>query len=401
MEKNRISFFFSRYEISYFENLIKQIPKDLCRVILLESEEGPHDIPINSEFHAQYWGFHDIFTSGYEIYVANNEMIRNSDFSVTTAAIYYYNKDTYKWINTEYVEALRDVYLVHSSDGSGTPPKSSKWMIAQHMKMALAEEANKYSKTGNNDRFLSLLASENVTEYAYTGLYTLGEWENKRTLPKTVLQREMERILGKKLRKKLPVLVFFQDELSDWRECVAGLNELSKSANIIYKSYGKYSDWVRAALNDDVYIWPSERMAQNILRFAADGILAGYQSGTFITSVMLGPRVIPYHTGTVFDSSTKQHVGWEYFLRKDSMHAKAIDYLKLSLLNMKDCSRGTLHDILCQNICNEQWETMKKNVFLDFMIDGATQKTAQLILRAFNRGTFGNDVVALRENICM
>lgn len=394
MKKDKISFFFSRYEVSYFKNLIKEIPKDICRIIILENEESLYNLPIDNEYHAKFWGFHDIFTSGYDIFVANNDIIRNSDFSVTTAAIYYYNNTYYKWIDINLVESLRDIYLVHSTDASGVPPKSSRWMIAQHMRMALTEEKNKHTSN-----FSSLLKSGNVTEYAYTGIYSLGEWEQKRKLPKNILQKELEQILGRKLKKDQPVIVFFQDEISDWREYVMGLNELSKSANVIYKSYAKNIDRSCTALHDGIYIWPSDRMSQNILRFSADIILAGYHSGTFVSSAMLGLKVIPYHTSFVLDKSNNNYTDYIYFLEKETIHTKIINYLNLPLLHMKNCNKNTLHDIFYHDVCSEKLERLKKNVFFDYMIDGATQKTAQLILKAFNRGTFGDAVVALRQNI--
>lgn len=106
----------------------------------------------------------------------------------------------------------------------------------------------------------------------------------------------LERKLGANLPKEKPIIAFFVDEYCDKTQVEEGVKKLASYASIIIKSY-------RGWLMQDVpetYNWPDTGYAPNLLRFGADYILAGYQSGTLSTSTMLGLKIIPYYTDPVY-----------------------------------------------------------------------------------------------------
>lgn len=341
------------------------------------------------------YGFDELIKLGYHIYFANNYFISQSKFSVTTATLYNY----YDWIDKSLVNDLEALYLVHATDAVGSAPKSAKYMIGQHMRMVLCKEENKFNKIENFKEFSEAMSDKknNITQYAYTGPYHLGEWEEKRKLPKNILREEIEHIVQKKLKKDLPLVVFYKDEISYWKDCADGINSIAKYANVIYKSINQKYDPICKVLDSSVIIWPSNGLAQNILRFGADIILAGYQSGTFNSSIMLGLNVIPYYTNHIYDKKNKKFIDFTYFLQKELINSLIIRETKL-ILNIKNIKINNFNNMFFDRIYKNKIDKIKRDVFFDFIIDGATKKTLSLILRAYNKGTFGDDTIAIRYN---
>lgn len=295
---------------------------------------------------------------------------------------------------------IRCVVLTHAVD---TPLWSESlpahWHIAASQRQAEMAESGKFIRSQQPalvEKLLSLPAGL-CDEYAYTGPYHLGEWSEKRHRPKALLQRELEEFLGCTFDGSKPVVAFLQDEFCHEQQVIDGLTRLSKHVNLLVKGSSRLSSL------PGVFAYPSTGFAPNLLRFAADYILAGYHSGTLASSTMLGLPVIPYYSSMVFLGGRRKGKRARYTVyleRQSNGDNIALDILELlnQPVNLQDTEKilGRIH--------SEDWwaeyrlrlPAVQKKVFGDYDIDNAPQKTAQLIRRVFSEGTFGEDTAAVR-----
>lgn len=295
---------------------------------------------------------------------------------------------------------IRCVVLTHAVDAplmSDSFP--AHWYIAASQRQVEMTESGKFIRSQQPalvEKLLSLPAGLR-NEYAYTGPYHLGEWLEKRHRPKALLQRELEDFLGCAFDGGKPVVAFLQDEFCHEQQLVDGLTRLSKHVNLLVKGSSPLSSL------SGVFAYPHASFAPNLLRFAADYILAGYHSGTLASSTMLGLPVIPYYTSMVFlggRTKGKRARHTVYLERQSNGNNIALDILELlnPPVNLQDTKN------ILARIYSEDWwtgyrlrlPTVQKKVFGDYDIDNASQKTAQLIRRVFSEGTFGEDTAAVR-----
>lgn len=235
-------------------------------------------------------------------------------------------------------------------------------------------------------------------EYAYSGPYHLGEWVTRRHNPKEVLRQELEAFLGCTFDATKPVVAFLQDEFCYEQQVLDGLARLTEHVNLVVKAGPRIS-----AL-PGVFVYPSSSFAPNLLRFAADFILAGYHSGTLASSIVLGLPVIPFYTPMIIwkagvdAGKYKQYTA--YMERQENGDNICIDILEQinPPLNLQDT------DAVLERMNNIAWwkdyerrlPVAQKSIFGDYLIEGASEKTAQLIRHVFEDGTFGKDVAAVR-----
>lgn len=235
-------------------------------------------------------------------------------------------------------------------------------------------------------------------EYAYSGPYHLGEWVTRRHNPKAVLQQELEAFLGCTFDATKPVVAFLQDEFCHEQQVLEGLARLTEHVNLVVKAGPRIS-----AL-PGVFAYPPSGFAPNLLRFAADFILAGYHSGTLASSIVLGLPVVPFYTtmiiwkGGVDAGKRKRYT--VYLERQGNGDNICIDILEQinPPVNLQDT------EAVLERMNNTSWwkdytcrlPVAQRRIFGDYTIEDATEKTAQLIKNVFSYGTFGEDVAAVR-----
>lgn len=394
----RISCFFHPGELSFFMPVLSYFPRDLVEIFCVSNVEISSGADVRAQPYYQTFALNAVQQKGYALHPADNAALARSTRALCGAGIYYY----YAWVDKRLLSRLPTACLVHAIDGSGAGDPTCRWFVAQHKSMAMQPAEGKISREGNPAAFnrLRALPPDKVSEYAYVGPYHLGEWETKRHDPKEQLRSELEEGLGVSLPAHKPVLAFYRDEVCQPEEYIPALRRLSRHASIIYKGFGDLKkDPVFQALNKDLFFWPSSAYAQNALRFGVDAILAGYCSGTFASSVMLGLKVLPFYTEKVRVRKNGNQCLYDYrhYLKGRGM-AATLHRLLGTLVDINDRTR-----ILLLLEHSEFWQGYKKllpavqkSVFGDYAIEGAAQKTAVLLLKALARGSMGEDAVALR-----
>lgn len=398
----RISCFFHPAELPFFMPVLSYFPPDLVEIFCVTDVQISSGADVRTQPYYQTFALAALQEKGYALHPADNAALARSTRALCGAGVYYY----YAWVDKRLLSRLPTAYLVHAIDGSGAGDPTCRWFVAQHKSMAMQAVAGKISREENPAEFnrLRALPPDKVSEYAYVGPYHLGEWETKRHAPKDHLRSELEEDLGVSLPAHKPVLAFYRDEVCLPDGYIPALRRLSRHASIIYKGIGDLkTDPVFQALKKDLFFWPKSGYAQNTLRFGVDAILAGYCSGTFASSVMLGLKVIPFYTEKVRVRKNGNQYLYDYrhYLKGCGM-AATLNRCLGTLVNINDRARILL---LLENI--DFWQrygkalpAVQKNVFGDYTIEGAAQKTAILLLKALAKGSMGEDVLALRPRRC-
>lgn len=259
-------------------------------------------------------------------------------------------------------------------------------------------------KDKNPELFRQALAlpREMINEYAYTGLYHLGEWEEKRLAPKAQLRAELEQKLQCSLPDDKPVVAFLQDEFCHPRQVTKALEALAPYVTLVIKGQGIPDI-------EGTYIWKDGGFAPNLLRFAADYILAGYHSGTLASSTMLGLRVIPYYTSLIYFNGPILGK-LDKYTRYMPGHYKGGHVCVDIIQNINPPLDLLDTNAVLDRISDESWwisyaqglPDAQKTIFGDYAISGAASKTARLLIRACGHGSFGEDVttIGLRPEFC-
>lgn len=394
----RISCFFHPAEVSFFMPVLSYFPPDLVEIFCMAGVETPSDADVRAQSYYQTFGLADVLEQGYALHPADNAALARSTRALCGAGVYYY----YNWVDKRLFSRLPSAYLVHAIDGSGAGDPTCRWFVAPHKAMAVQAADGKINREENPAAFdrLRALPPDRVSEYAYVGPYHLGEWETKRHAPKDQLRAALEESLGVSLPAHKPVLAFYRDEVCLPEEYVPALRRLARHASIIYKGIGDLrADPVFQALKNDLFFWPGNGYAQNTLRFGVDAILAGYCSGTFASSVMLGLKVLPVYTTKVRVRKNGNQCLYDYrhYLKGCGMTAT----LNRSLATLVDINDRTRILALLEH--SGFWQSyaqflpvLQRNVFGDYRIEGAAQQTAALLLKGLAQGSMGEDVIALR-----
>lgn len=276
---------------------------------------------------------------------------------------------------------------------------AAHWFLGASQRQVESPESNKVLRSQQPKLFERLMSLPMAlrNEYAYSGPYHLGEWLRKRQTPKAELQQELEKFIGCSFDGDKPVVAFLQDEFCHEQQVADGLRRLSQHVNLVVKASPFLSGL------PGIFAYPNDEYNPNLLRFASDLILAGYRSGTLASSTMLGLPVIPYYTSMVFIGGRSTGKRARYSMSLERLSQKdEIDIKILQTLNPPVNLQDT--DKLLERIDNHDWwmeyrrrlpET-QKSIFGDYDMNNAAERTAELVLRVFEKGTFGDAVAAVR-----
>lgn len=265
-------------------------------------------------------------------------------------------------------------------------------------RQAEIKEAHKVSRRKDPDLFMKLrrLPQNKINEFTYTGPFHLGEWLERRHLPRELLRGELEEKMHCSFDPNKPVVAYFENFRNDPAEQRVALERLAQNVNLVTKLFTE-GDTIKGA-----YVWPDSGYAPNLLRFASDFILASYRSGTFASSTMLGLRVIPYYTPTTYlDVPRTKRVPYTHYLapnfNKEDINSEIIDKLN-PLFNILDT--GALLDRLGDAAWwlnyEENLPAAQNDIFGSYDMDDAVNRTSNLLKRVFEEESLGEDTVALK-----
>lgn len=275
--------------------------------------------------------------------------------------------------------------------------RAAHWHIFASQRQAETREENKILPSDNTKLFsyLMSLPAHLKDEFTYSGPYHIGDWAAKRNAPKNQLQQELAETFHFNFDSAKPVVAFLQDEFCHEQQVLDGLRHLTPHVNLVIKG--------RLPSIPGSFEYPDISYAPNLLRFAADYILAGYFSGTLVSSTMLGLPVIPYYTSMIYYKGRRHNNRGRYTrffnreYRKDDIRLDILETLNppVDLQNTQ-----AILDKFADNAWwaeyHRQLPAVQRAVFGSYLVEGAAERTAQLIRKVFSQGTFGEDAVAAR-----
>lgn len=241
------------------------------------------------------------------------------------------------------------------------------------------------------------------TEYGITGPFHVGD-----NPPISFDQRMVWRDLFYSnfnicLPDDKPVIFLLEDEVTFTGQIVYALNRLADNFTVIAK-FINLSSRYRSKLSQKVIIYPENNYAPNLGRFCADYIVCGFNSGSFVTSIMLGQKVIPYYSKILINKT--EHKIAKSFIDVVG-HYKATTEPGFKSLLFKNwpyffniIDIGSINQAIV-GLEYDRWYAANINqiraaIFGEYWIKNAAKRASELILRFAMHGTVRKDAYAVR-----
>lgn len=395
------AFFCTPPEVKFFSGIIKNIPKEILDIHI--GTIAPGNDTFTGLADCMVKDIHKLMDAGYCVHPLDTEKLM--EHRAVALSFLFFHPRFLDWRNKKSWPNL--IYLMHDTSYFGL-----SWDLPPHFYImaskgqALAPENDKVSKESDPEKFFQYMSlpKNMVNEFSYTGPWQLNEWCKNRNLSKEKLRDMLEQKICARLPENKPVIAFFLDEYCDRALVEEGFKKLVPYASIIVKGWGNF---IMPDL-PGAYRWPDRNYAPNLLRFGADYILAGYQSGTLSTSTMLGQKIIPYYTEKVHIHGNWLNDGsrsYTYFLPDQTPNPKVAAKLPTRIMDVLNPPLNLLdtEGILDRINSREWWNdyaarlpSVQKSIFGDYSIDDAPERTAGLIMKVFEKNSFGNDAAAVR-----
>ena len=381
-------------ELMYNSEVIKCFPSDSLDIYI-----RTHTLCSNilSERQIKFSGLAYLRELGYRIYMLDNiEKIQQYDSIIMNSQALRPNSE----FHGQTFPHARCLMTVHAVDSYVTiaDKAAAHWALFSSQRQAEMKEDNKISASENSHLFNYIMSLPTALhdEFSYSGPYHIGKWAQKRSHPKKLLQEELAETFHFDFAPDKPIVAFLRDEFCHEQQVVEGLRHLAPHVNLVVK--GRSLSQIPG-----IFVYPDIGYAPNLLRFAADYILAGYFSGTLASSTMLGLPVIPYYTPmiTPHGQSSNRRARYTYFLDRTRRPSD----IRLDILETVNppLNLQNTEELLARFADTDWWAeysrrlpTAQQAIFGNYTIDDAAEKTAALIKKVFEQGTFGVDTTAVR-----
>lgn len=393
---HELAFIMSPAELPFYSPVIRCLPAEFVDVHVGIPTQSKDDNISLEKIMAKTLFTHitSLRDAGYSVFPLAADSLSAYKNAVISRSFYFYTL-LFDWASLQHITFT---CLTHAVDSE--PPSenlAARLYISASQRQARLKEDSKATRGSRAFTQLMQLPYKMRNEYTYSGPYHIGDWAQKRHWPKERLLGMLEEKIGSTLDARKPVVAFLQDEFSHLGQVVVALERLAPHVNLVVKMVPT----VRGA-----YAWPAgQGFAPNLLRFAADFILAGYHSGTLASSTMLGLPVIPYYTALTYQGGRgkprKKLGGHKSYLpgnfAGENVCVDILDQLNPPL-NLMDTPA------ILDRMENRSWwsdyaarlPAAQKNIFGDYCIDNAASRTAALLVRAVTHGSFGPDAEAVR-----
>lgn len=260
---------------------------------------------------------------------------------------------------------------------------------------------------GDEYKLLKNLDSTQKCEICYSGPYHI-EPERK---PKQELRRQVEEQYGFKFDPDRPVVLIIESAYCDLGQLFYAVRHLCQYANVIYKAW---SDFETPIFPGDEYLFMvrETNWANNLLRYASDFIMAEYDSGSLISSLMLDLPIIPYYSRLVIDKVPPGQGAHryedeipaqvllpyrKYFGRHFTYLCRAYLHQHNLLVDVLDSAR--IRDLIAGGRYPEEFgphfRILQNEAFGDYLREDAAEYTAAMLLKFVEKGTFGKDCSAI------
>lgn len=388
------AFYMSPYEMAYFGSILRNLPKEFIDIHIGHLNRKITDFStLKPEYREQIDKFAD---DGYTVLPLDPDALDEYRAAAMSTEFYGPASKLFDWSKkrqTRLAALVHSTYLPLETTGL-----AARYYLLASRREAEYPESRKVSPSKNPLLFkkFSSFPRHMLNEYAWTGPYHFGDWLEKRFLDKSVLRAGLEEKLKRELDPSKPVVAFLESWYNHPGQMQAGLEKLAPHVNLIIKKFTPMDI-------PGAYPWPDDSFAPNLLRFAADFILASYRSGTLTSSTMLGLPVIPYYTPSISQDWYVRSKWASYTLLMPENHeGKDMCVDILTKINPPIDLLAT--DRLLERMDSRDWwlsyqralPAAQKAIFGDYEIEGAAARAARLLIRITGTGSFGNDVAALK-----
>ncbi len=332
----------------------------------------------------------------------------------------------------EFLDKNKETKLVlfsHSLDFIPTEMISyphTAFIMAYSAIVELCNEKTFFRQTEFSRQRLEKIASHTKIEYAYTGPFHMGEYLKRLDTPREIFKKELEEILEVEFDTNKKVICYLEDQEMEFGQMVTFLNRLAEHTHMIFKPLVMPQDYL-SQLSEKVIVWKDKNYAPNQLRFGVDAMLVGFNTGSLVSGCMLGIPIMP-----VFSSLyRKNQEGSDYLfiktLLKNQLHAAHLIFLQLMwasnsvnayeekssnyivhptylrfaannyLFDISDIDRllAAINGDEYFNWYNANIKEIQKEVFGDYFLENAAEKTAEYILDYAKNGTFGTNCASV------
>ena len=389
---NRYVWVMTLPEVMYNSQVIECFSPDILDIYI-----RTRNLPSNilSETQLKLSGFAYLQDLGYHIQLLNNiETIQQYDNIIMNSGALGPKGEFHEQVFPH----SRCLMTVHAVDTYiGITDKAAHWGLYASQRQAEMKENNKITASENRNLFNYIMSVPAALrdEYSYSGPYHIGKWAQKRSCSKKLLQEELAETFHFDFAPDKPIVAFLQDEFCHEQQVAEALQRLVPHVNLVVKG--------RLPSIPGIFVYPNIGYAPNLLRFAADYILTGYFSGTLASSTMLGLPVIPYYTPMINSHGrySNKRARYTYYLdrsrRPDDIRLDILETINppLNLQNTEEIL-ARLADTSWWAEYSQRLPAAQQAIFGRYTIDDAAEKTATLIKRVFEQGSFGADTTAVR-----
>ncbi len=393
---NKIAFLLKNNELPQYASVIKCLPTDLCDIYLETYIHKSDAFMVVERRKLKNLGYNiiNILSESKKREFRQKLVLYSTIVCVDSSVITYFSP-------TE-IRKLPCISLPHAtSAANSTVPCRHQIFSYENAMQGLV------TKKSNPKKFeeISMLPIEDIDAAAYSGPYQIDDWTQKRHSSKEELHKELEEFVGQSIDKNKPIVAFFDEHQSCLLpDQIKATQALASSEEITFIAKFFHNDW---ELPKNAIIYPTKAHSANLLRFSADYVLAGFQTGTLASSLMYGLNVIPYHTNRTHHSVYKfmadnQNVILTDYkeMIKGTLFENAFNSIENFEVNIND-TQALLNRIKDANFWknyHEKLPEIQKSLFGNYLIEGAAQKTASLIIQFFGTKSFGNDEgIAMRS----
>ncbi len=406
--------------LKYYSPFLQKIPKEELTIIIEDK-----DIPFEESVKIiESYGL-----VGYEIV---NDLVGLENYSTLMCdflRVASHNPNKKLIEHLEKYKETKLIGLIHSSDFIPTQIEQKHFTAIMHCEKNNTQISPQQADFFFDDKSFSFEMLEEIapyakTEYTYTGPFQMGDYLKKLHEHKENFRKELEEHLSIKFDKNKKIAFVLEDELSDFHELVEGMNALAEHMYVIFKPFAMPQTIIEK-LSPKVILYQTKALAPNVVRFGADIVLAGFDSGTFFSSCMLGIPVIPFyvpwcrkknvkqitplHTRNILDNGFSfESFFYNVFSNKKELleqgrtiessfalklhfayHKKIYNLLDTESL-IKAINENEYLDWYGKNIKN-----LQEKAFKDYFLENAAEKTAEYILDYAKNGTFGTNCASV------
>jgi hypothetical protein len=308
---------------------------------------------------------------------------------------------------------VRAVAFAHASDAPPialTAPSNFLICASQGLLPGIRNHYAYEERTGKFEseamlRALPYLEGTDAVEYeaGYSGLYHLDPACFTARETRERMRPKLLELLGLPADDDRKIVTCFSDEISDFRQFDEGISGITDEFIVILKTFTGYT---KQHAYENVHVIEA-RQHNDLLRLGSDFIVAGINSGSLSTCMMIGLRAVPYYTQTMHRNA----------VTREEVYVKGVEepvLYPLSVENLANRTNGYATELVPAVDGGDSemlrarlrdasiWDDFDAKVDAwsrdekahgDYRKADAAQKTAEMIRAVATEGTLGEDAI--------